>query len=107
MTTSAHTSDLQRKLQPRHLSMIAIGGSIGTGLFCCLWCNDYQCRARWRAVGVFVNWFDGLFPDDQLGRNGGFYARLGASYGSHFVDRHLVFTGWNYWYNWASAWRSS
>ena len=33
MTTSAHTSGLQRKLQPRHLSMIAIGGSIGTGLF--------------------------------------------------------------------------
>lgn len=33
MTTSAHTPGLQRKLQSRHLSMIAIGGSIGTGLF--------------------------------------------------------------------------
>ncbi|MCO6740673.1 hypothetical protein KQH31_31320, partial [Streptomyces sp. CHA15] len=30
---STASPSLQRRLKPRHLNMIAIGGSIGTGLF--------------------------------------------------------------------------
>ena len=32
-TSTQEAQGLRRKLQSRHLSMIAIGGSIGTGLF--------------------------------------------------------------------------
>src|SRR5699024_12787066 len=32
-TQTPAPGDLRRELKPRHLSMIAIGGSIGTGLF--------------------------------------------------------------------------
>jgi amino acid permease len=28
------TAPLQRRLQPRHLQMLAIGGTVGTGLVC-------------------------------------------------------------------------
>ncbi len=33
MSETQNTMQLQRKLGARHLNMIAIGGSIGTGLF--------------------------------------------------------------------------
>ena len=34
------TEQLQRRLQSRHLQMIAIGGTIGTGLVCLVSAND-------------------------------------------------------------------
>jgi amino acid permease len=30
------TAPLQRRLQPRHLQMLAIGGTVGTGLVCAI-----------------------------------------------------------------------
>jgi amino acid permease len=44
------TEQLQRRLQSRHLQMIAIGGTIGTGLVCINlsdWCSQehYNCTS--------------------------------------------------------------
>ena len=55
-TKTTEAPGLRRELKARHLTMIAIGGSIGTGLFV----------ASGRGIAlVYVDWPDGLLPDDQ------------------------------------------
>ncbi len=64
-TKTTEAPGLRRELKARHLTMIAIGGSIGTGLFCCLWRNDFSGRSGRGIALVYVDWPDGLLPDDQ------------------------------------------
>ena len=50
---------LQQKMKPRHLQMIAVGGSIGTGLFV----GSGNALARGGPAGLLVAWIIiGTYP---------------------------------------------
>ena len=59
---------LQQKMKPRHLQMIAVGGSIGTGLFV----GSGNALARggpagllgaWIIIGTYPHLFQGVIAD--------------------------------------------
>ena len=62
-TKTTEAPGLRRELKARHLTMIAIGGSIGTGLFVASGATISQ-AGRGIAL-VYADWPDGLLPDDQ------------------------------------------
>ena len=64
-TTEAPT--LRRELKARHLTMIAIGGSIGTGLFVASGATISAAGPGGALFLLYPDWPDGLFPDDQPG----------------------------------------
>jgi len=95
---------LQRKLKARQLSMIAMGGSIGTGLFLASGSSIYFAGPGGALLAYILMGVMVYFLMTSLGEmsaaipiSGSFY-----SYGSRFVDPAFGFAlGWNYWYNWA------
>lgn len=95
---------LRRSLKARHLSMIAIGGSIGTGLFVASGATISQAGPggallAYALVGAMV-----YFLMTSLGELAAYMPVSGsfATYGSRYVDPAFGFAlGWNYWYNWA------
>ncbi len=95
---------LQRALKPRHLNMIAIGGSIGTGLFVASGATVASAGPggallAYALIGVMV-----YFLMTSLGEMAAHMPVSGSfsTYGSRFVDDGFGFAlGWNYWYNWA------
>lgn len=95
---------LKRHLKARHLSMIAIGGSIGTGLFVAsgatiAYAGPAGALLSYMIVGVMV-----YFLMTSLGELSSYLPVSGtfATYGSRYVDDAFGFAiGWNYWYNWA------
>ena len=105
MTKPAVPADgLKRGLKARHMQMIAIGGSIGTGLFVASGGTIAQAGPggsllAYALIGAMV-----LLLMQSLGEMS---ARLPVSgsfqtYASVFVNRHFGFAiGWNYWFNWA------
>ncbi|WP_293765312.1 amino acid permease [uncultured Aquitalea sp.] len=104
MQNNQEEQGLRRSLQARHLSMIAIGGSIGTGLFLASGATISGAGAggallAYALVGVMV-----YFLMTSLGEMAAFMPVSGSFqvYGSRFVDPAFGFAqGWNYWYNWA------
>ncbi|ORX94510.1 lysine-specific permease [Basidiobolus meristosporus CBS 931.73] len=98
------TQKLQRTLKSRHLSMISIGGTIGTGLF--LACGSSIANAgpggslvSYFAIGIMV-----FLLMTSLGEMATYMPVSGSfnTYGSRFVDSAFGFAlGWNYWFNWA------
>ncbi|MDF0604771.1 amino acid permease [Neisseriaceae bacterium TC5R-5] len=104
METKQAPQELRRALQTRHLSMIAIGGSIGTGLFLASGATIASAGAggallAYGLVGLMV-----YFLMTSLGEMAAFMPVSGTFqvYGSRFVDPAFGFAqGWNYWYNWA------
>ena len=100
----AAPATLQRKLRARHLSMIAIGGSIGTGLFVASGATIAQAGpggalAAYLLIGAMV-----YFLMTSLGELAAYMPVSGSfsTYGSMYVDEGFGFAlGWNYWYNWA------
>ena len=84
--------------------MIAIGGSIGTGLFVASGATVAHAGPggallAYALIGLMV-----YFLMTSLGELAAFMPVSGsfATYGSHFVDPAFGFAqGWNYWYNWA------
>lgn len=95
---------LKRDLQARHLTMIAIGGSIGTGLFVASGVTIAEAGPAgallsYAIIGIMV-----YFLMTSLGELAAFLPVSGtfATYGSCYVDEAFGFAlGWNYWYNWA------
>ncbi|GAC43406.1 amino acid permease [Paenibacillus popilliae] len=95
---------LQRTLKTRHLTMIALGGSIGTGLF--LASGGAIAKAgpggaliAYIAVGTMV-----YFLMTSLGELATYMPDSGSfsTYASRFVDPAFGFAlGWNFWFNWA------
>lgn len=63
-TKTTEAPGLRRELKARHLTMIAIGGSIGTGLFVASGATISQAGPG-GALLVYADWPDGLLPDDQ------------------------------------------
>lgn len=104
METNRENPGLRRELQSRHLSMIAIGGSIGTGLFLASGATVASAGPggallAYSVVGLMV-----YFLMTSLGEMAAFMPVSGSFqvYGSEFVDPAFGFAlGWNYWYSWA------
>ncbi|MDN3018864.1 amino acid permease [Paenibacillus sp. BSR1-1] len=95
---------IKRNLKARHMTMIAIGGSIGTGLFLATGASIQTAgpggaMIAYGAIGIMV-----YFLMTSLGEMATFIPVSGsfATYASRFVDPALGFAlGWNYWFNWA------
>ncbi|MBF0207826.1 MAG: amino acid permease, partial [Oligoflexia bacterium] len=97
-------TELKRGLKSRHLSMIAIGGAIGTGIFVATGASLSSAGpggalCAYMAIGMMV-----YFLMTSLGEMATYMPISGSfeSYATKFVDPALGFAlGWNYWYNWA------
>ncbi|GMK41107.1 lysine-specific permease [Paenibacillus sp. CCS19] len=95
---------LRRGLKSRHMSMIALGGSIGTGLFLASGGAIHSAGPggallAYAIIGIMV-----YFLVTSLGEMATYMPVSGtfSTYASRFVDPSLGFAlGWNYWYNWA------
>ncbi|MGX6567607.1 amino acid permease [Cupriavidus necator] len=103
-SSGAPAPTLRRTLRARHLTMIAIGGSIGTGLFVASGATIAQAGpggalAAYILIGAMV-----YFLMTSLGELAAYMPVSGsfATYGARYVDEGFGFAlGWNYWYNWA------
>lgn len=98
------TAQLKRQLQSRHLQMIAIGGTIGTGLFI----GSGGAIAKSGPAGALIAYaFVGTLVYSvmvALGEMATYLPVPGAFtvYASRFVDSSLGFAmGWIYWFSWA------
>ncbi|EAG4169410.1 amino acid permease [Listeria monocytogenes] len=98
--------EIRRDLKTRHLSMIAIGGSIGTGLFLASGnaihtAGPGGALVAYIAIGIMV-----YFLMTSLGEMATYMPVSGSfsTYASRFVDPAFGFAlGWNYWFNWANT----
>ncbi|KIL37111.1 gamma-aminobutyrate permease [Cohnella kolymensis] len=95
---------LVRGLKARHMTMIAIGGSIGTGLFLASGgaissAGPGGALLAYAAIGFMV-----YFLMTSLGEMAAYMPVTGSfsTYAARFVDPAFGFAlGWNYWFNWA------
>ena len=95
---------VKRGLKTRHVSMIALGGSIGTGLFVASGSVISQAGPGGSLVAYLLMGLMVYFLMTSLGEmatntpiSGSF-----AAYAGKYVDPALGFAmGWNYWFNWA------
>ncbi|MCG5253505.1 amino acid permease [Brevibacillus agri] len=97
-------NQLQRGLKARHLTMIAIGGSIGTGLFLASGGSIHEAGPGGALVAYIAISIMVYFLMTSLGEMAAFMPVSGSfsTYATKFVDPSLGFAlGWNYWYNWA------
>jgi len=101
---SSVTGELKRGLKPRHLTMISLGGTIGTGLFLASGGAIHNAGpggvlVSYIAIGIMV-----YFLMTSLAEMATYMPVAGSfsTYATKFVDPALGFAlGWNYWYNWA------
>jgi lysine-specific permease len=103
-TTTGVPSQLQRHLHTRHLTMIALGGSIGTGLFIASGASIAQAGPGGALVAYGLIGLMVYCLMTSLGELAAFMPVSGSFliYGARFVDPGFGFAlGWNYWYNWA------
>ena len=99
-----HKSELKRGLKSRHITMISLGGTIGTGLFLAsgsaiATAGPGGTLLAYALIGIMV-----YFLMTSLGEMAAFMPTSGSfsTYATRFVDPALGFAlGWNYWYNWA------
>lgn len=101
---NANTPGLRKSFKARHLTMIALGGSIGTGLFLASGraiasSGPGGALLAYTAVGIMV-----YFLMTSLGELATYLPDSGSfsTYGTRFVSPAFGFAiGWNFWYNWA------
>ena len=95
---------MDRDLKTRHISMIAIGGSIGTGLFMASGAVISQAGPGGAIVAYAIIGIMIYFLMTALGELATFYPVSGAfnAYASRFIDPAAGFTvGWLYWIIWS------
>lgn len=95
---------LRRHLKSRQLSMIAIGGCIGTGLFLASGMSLHQAGPGGALVAFGLMGLMVYFLMTSLGEMAALMPTSGSfySYGAHFFDPAFGYAqGINYWYNWA------
>lgn len=98
------TTELKRGLKARHLTMISLGGTIGTGLFLASGgaihaAGPGGALLSYMLIGIMV-----YFLMTSLAEMGAYMPVAGSfsTYATKFIDPSLGFAlGWNYWYNWA------
>lgn len=95
---------LQQKMKPRHLQMIAVGGSIGTGLFV----GSGSALSRGGPGGVLIAWIIMgamlINVTQALGEMAILYPVSGGFYtlANRMLDPSFAFAmGWNYVFQWA------
>ncbi|EEH09426.1 arginine permease [Histoplasma capsulatum G186AR] len=101
---SSQLSQLQRKLKSRHLQMIAIGGTVGTGLFI----GSGEAISTAGPAGALIAYtFVGSIVYSvivSLGEMATCIPVAGAftTYATRFADPSLGFAmGWIYWFSWS------
>ncbi|MDR0199467.1 MAG: amino acid permease [Streptococcaceae bacterium] len=102
MTTQNSDNKVKRGLKTRHLSMIALGGTIGTGLFVGSGATISQAGplgalVAYAAIGLMV-----FFLMTSLGEMSSYLPISGAfgTFAGRYVDKAFGFAmGWNYWFN--------
>ncbi|WP_276102880.1 amino acid permease [Bombilactobacillus bombi] len=100
----AEKDTVQRNLKTRHVTMIALGGCIGTGLFMTSGSTISKAGpggglVAYIAMGIMVYFLMTSLGElaTNLPVSGSF-----ATYNAKYVDPALGFAmGWNYWFNWA------
>jgi lysine-specific permease len=98
------SSSLKRELKARHLTMIALGGSIGTGLFLASGGAIHSAGPGGAILAYLIIGMMVYFLMQSLGEMASYIPVSGSfnTYASRFVDPAFGFAlGWNYWYNWA------
>lgn len=96
------STQVKRGLKHRHLTMIALGGTIGTGLFVASGATISQAGplgalVAYVAIGLMV-----FFLMTSLGEMASYLPISGsfASFADRYVDKAFGFAmGWNYWFN--------
>ncbi|HDS5332237.1 TPA: amino acid permease [Klebsiella pneumoniae] len=104
-TTEAPT--LRRELKARHLTMIAIGGSIGTGLFVASGATISQAGPGGALLSYILIGLMVYFLMTSLGELAAFMPVSGsfATYGQNYVEEGFGFAlGWNYWFPDTPGW---
>lgn len=102
--SDAVNTKLKRSLKSRHMNMIALGGSIGTGLFVAggevvSTAGPGGALVAYGFIGIMV-----YFLMTSLGEMATYLPVPGSfgTYASRYVDPAFGFAlGWNYWFNWA------
>lgn len=97
-------NSLKRGLHSRHLTMISIGGAIGTGLFVASGetistAGPGGALLAYAIIGIMV-----YMLMQSLGEMATYLPVAGSfgEYGARFVSPSFGFAiGWNYWFNWA------
>ncbi len=100
----AAENTLKRGLSARHMSMIAIGGAIGTGLFVASGNTISQAGPGGALLAYGVIGFMVFLLMQSLGEMATYLPVPGAfaEYANRFISPSFGFaTGWNYWFNWA------
>lgn len=95
---------LKRGLKSRHITMISLGGTIGTGLFLASGASVAQAGPGGALVAYALIGFMVFFLMTSLGEMAAYMPTSGSfsTYATKFVDPAFGFAmGWNYWYNWA------
>lgn len=104
VSTEAEGQGLRRSLETRHMTMIAMGGAIGTGLFVAsgnsiATAGPGGALVAYIAIGLMV-----YLLMQSLGEMSAWRPTSG-SFGDHaanYVSPSFGFAiGWNYWFNWA------
>lgn len=104
MDTTPNQHKLHRTLSTRMLNMIAIGGSIGTGIFLASGNAISQAGPGGTMVAFLITGIMVYFLMTSLAEMAAFMPSTGSFYiyAAKFVDPALGYAlGWNYWYNWA------
>src|ERR1700729_1132322 len=102
--TLSESRELKRGIGPRQLSMIAIGGAIGTGLFfpsggAIAQAGPGGAMLAYGVMGLAVFCMMQSLGEmaTQLPIRGSF-----ETYAERFIDSSFAFAvGWNYWFSWA------
>ena len=100
---SNQNKEIRRHLLSRHISMIAIGGCIGSGLFMTSGqavqsAGPGGALVAYLCIGIMV-----YFLMTSLGEMATYLPTSGSfsTYATRYVDPSLGFAlGWNYWFNW-------
>lgn len=102
LSKEENTGQVHRSLKTRHLSMIALGGSIGTGLFIASGSAITSAGPGGALVAYSIMGIMVYFLMTSLAEMATYIPLTGsfAAYASKFVSPALGFAlGWNYWFN--------
>ncbi|MGA2188680.1 MAG: amino acid permease [Steroidobacteraceae bacterium] len=102
--TSSEPRELKRAIGSRQLSMIAIGGAIGTGLFFASGGAIAQAGPGGAMLAYAIMGFAVYCMMQSLGEMATQLPIPGSfeAYAERFIDPSLAFAvGWNYWFSWA------